>query len=91
MAGHTSVVMNLGGVKQYVWVPLSRDAALAAGLTPSEPQGSGMPSPVAPPAQPEGHTGEDVVAMEDGSAEESKAAMKAAYMRFHRSVNSILA
>ena len=97
MPDHTSVVMNLGGVMQDVWVPLSREAAVAAGLTPSDayrpaspvnadPTPPSVPAAIAPsgPAAsvpaPEGATAED----------ESRAVMKAAYMRFHRSVNSSL-
>ena len=92
VAAHTSVMMNLGGVMQPVLVPLSRDAALAAGLTPSDcyaPPEPGKPSPGATPVQPEDSAADDAVTtMDDGP--DSKAVMKAAYMRFHRSVNSIL-
>ena len=88
----TSVMMNLGGVMQPVLVPLSRDAALAAGLTPTDayvPPEPQKPSPGETPAQPEASIPEDAeTTMDDGP--DSKAVMKAAYMRFHRSVNSTL-
>eukprot|EP00435_Cladocopium_sp_Y103_P071649 s658_g38.t1 len=35
LSGHTSVVMDLGGVLQDVWVPMSLEQVVAAGMTPS--------------------------------------------------------
>ena len=87
--GHTSVVMNLGGILQNVLVPMSREAALAAGLTLTD----ASPLPAAPRAATPQQTPPADVQMgdEEPSVDADLAAAKAlknAYMRFYRSVTS---
>ena len=96
MAAFTSVVMDLAGVPQDVWVPLTRAAAIEAGLVPSdmwkppsEPASVAPATPGTPMASP-ASSGADAAAEKEGDAKDGDRALKNAYMRFHRSVNSIL-
>ena len=93
LSAHTSVVMTLAGVEQDVWVPLSREAALAAGLTPRdmwEPPSTPTTGAalVAAEAAPAAKATGDAVD-EDKPGNDGKA-LKNAYMRYYRSVTSFL-
>lgn len=96
----TSVVLTLAGVPQDCWVPLCREDAIAAGLVPSDlykppteatlatPKSSEAPSVApAPGTQQEASCGGDA---DTGKEKDESKALKNAYMRFHRSVTSIL-
>ena len=105
LVSHTSVVMNLGGVLQPVWVPLTKEQALAAGLTLSPlsdtataaqaEQDKGVDSQPPTPTPPVPAAEEQLVpatgdAATDAPKSDESREMKNAYMRFHRSIHSSL-
>ena len=93
----TSVVMNLGGVMQDVIVPLTPEAAIAAGLTLSagvlpppplapQPESKGQPGSNGPaPQEPPPASGQ---AGEPADGEKGGNACRNAYMRMYRSIMS---
>ena len=93
--GHVSVVMTLAGIQQHVWVPMTAEAARAAGLVLSSEAVQPKPQLVGENSGVEGVSSGPGAAI-DGEAmevdEEAAAkALKSAYMRFYRSLQRNLA